>query len=151
MLIGSPPSLEALVGVKEVTVGPPKYVNPPVDVTDEPSALVTTTFTAPAACAGVVAVTDVKLLKLILVAEVPPKVTAGRLYALELGVKADVQRAIPLDIRNSSMYTVRYSVALDPNIKGLVPASRAADDVAVASCTPLTNIYQLLPFLTIAI
>ena len=39
--------------------------------------LVTTTFTAPAACAGVVAVIDVLLTTVTLVAAVPPSVTVA--------------------------------------------------------------------------
>ena len=42
-----------------------------------PLELVTTTFTAPAACAGVVAVIEVVLTTLTFVAEVPPKVTVA--------------------------------------------------------------------------
>ena len=50
-------------------------MNPLVRVPDWPPVLVTTTLTAPAACAGVLAVICVALTTTILVAAVPPNVT----------------------------------------------------------------------------
>ena len=51
------------------------YVNPLASVPDCPPGLVTTTFTPPAACAGVVAVICVAFVTTTLVAAVPPNVT----------------------------------------------------------------------------
>src|SRR5690242_12351813 len=53
------------------------YVNPPLSVPLCPPVLVTTTFTVPAACAGVVALIEVLLTTFTLVAAVPPKVTVA--------------------------------------------------------------------------
>src|SRR5437879_1289858 len=58
-------------------VGDAVYVKPPASVPLCPSALVTVTFTAPAACAGVVAVIVVLLTTLTPVAALPPTLTVA--------------------------------------------------------------------------
>src|ERR1700744_2733489 len=70
-----PPAIGPLAGLADVTVGTPAYVYTPVPV-PLPPGVVTTTFTAPAACAGVVAVMEVALVTVTDVAAVPPNVTA---------------------------------------------------------------------------
>jgi hypothetical protein len=73
-----PPPAAPLFGVTLVTVGAdPRYVYPLVNVPVCVSGLVTTTFTDPAAWAGVVAVICVPLTTTTLVAAVPPNVTVA--------------------------------------------------------------------------
>jgi hypothetical protein len=73
-----PPLAVPVFGVTEVTVGAGlPYVNPLVNVPVCVSVLVTTTLTAPAACAGVVAVIDVALTTFTPVAAVPPSFTVA--------------------------------------------------------------------------
>src|ERR1700682_6419533 len=62
---------------KLIGVGEAVYVNPPGRVPLCASALVTVTFTAPAACAGVLAVIVVLLTTLTPVAALPPTLTAA--------------------------------------------------------------------------
>src|SRR5439155_866517 len=73
-----PPAVEPDGGAMEVTVGAgPAYVKPLVNVAACVSGLVTVTFAAPAACAGVVAVIVVAFVTLTLVAAVPPMLTVA--------------------------------------------------------------------------
>jgi hypothetical protein len=69
-----PPALEPVLGLMLMKVGAAKYVYALVPL-PVPPAVVTDTFTAPAALAGVVAVIEVLLTTVKLVAAVPPKVT----------------------------------------------------------------------------
>lgn len=69
-----PPAVGPAAGEMPVIVGTPTKVNPFVLVA-EPPTVVSTTFTAPAACAGVTTVTDVPLTFVSDVPAVPPKVT----------------------------------------------------------------------------
>ena len=71
-----PPAVDPLFGETLVTVGATTYVNPLARVPLRPLT-VTVTVTAPAACAGVVAVIWVLLTTATLVAAVPPIVTAA--------------------------------------------------------------------------
>ena len=72
-----PPPVGPLVGLTLVTAGPVTKVNwSPAPVALVPPAVVTVMSTVPAAWAGVVAVMDVALLTVKLVAAVPPKLTA---------------------------------------------------------------------------
>jgi hypothetical protein len=79
MVTAVPPAVGPLLGLTLVTVGAvgDVYVNPLVNVPVCVSGLVTTTFTAPAACAGVVAVICVPLTTTTFVAPVPPNVTVA--------------------------------------------------------------------------
>jgi hypothetical protein len=70
-----PPAIGPVGGVTLVTVGSATYVNLFVPVVLVPLGVVTTTLTAPAAWAGVVAVIEVALTTVTPVAAVPPKVT----------------------------------------------------------------------------
>src|SRR5262249_48557769 len=73
-----PPVVEPLFGVTLVTPGAgPLEVKPFVKVPGCVSGVVTRTFPAPAACAGVVAVSCVLLTNVTLVAAVPPNVTVA--------------------------------------------------------------------------
>lgn len=71
----APPANGPLEGLTDVTVGKSPNVKPLARVA-VPPAVVTATAVAPAACAGVVAVMEVALLTVKLVAAVPPNVTA---------------------------------------------------------------------------
>jgi len=73
-----PPLVLPEVGEIAVTVGADVlYVNPLLSVPLCESVLVTTTLTVPAACAAVVAVIEVELTTVTLVAAVPPKLTVA--------------------------------------------------------------------------
>ena len=74
-----PPDVGPVFGLTEVIVGAGAvwYVKPFVSVADWLSGLVTTTLTAPAAWAGVVAVSCVELTNVTPVAAMPPKVTVA--------------------------------------------------------------------------
>src|SRR5207245_7276686 len=75
-----PPVVGPDVGVMLVTDGAvpaATYVKPPVSVPLWASALVTTIFTAPAACAGAVAVIVVLLTTVTPVAALPPRATVA--------------------------------------------------------------------------
>src|SRR6266852_5745820 len=74
MLTGFPPPAGPLLGLTLPTVGAATYVYPFVRLPVCVSGLVTTTFTAPAACAAVVAVICVALTTTTFVAPVPPNV-----------------------------------------------------------------------------
>jgi hypothetical protein len=71
-----PPALGPLFGVTDVTAGAATYVKQPLHVPLCPSALVTTTLTAPAACAVVVPVIEVGSI-VETVSEEPPKETVA--------------------------------------------------------------------------
>ena len=79
MVTEVPPLAVPEFGVIEVTVGAGLRCtyNPLVNVPVCVSVLVTTTLTAPAACAAVVAVIDVALTTFTLVAAVPPSLTVA--------------------------------------------------------------------------
>ena len=78
MVIGVPPVVSPVFGDTVLIVGAGSvYVNPFVNVAACASGLVATTFTAPAACVGVVAVIDVALTTVTLVAAIPPTVTVA--------------------------------------------------------------------------
>jgi len=77
MVTGVPPAVGPAVGTMPDTVGGAIYVNPLVRVPYRVSGLVTTTSTAPAAWAGVVAVIVVGLTTFTLVPAVPSKVTVA--------------------------------------------------------------------------
>jgi hypothetical protein len=77
MVTAVPPVVGPLLGLTLVTVGAATYVNPFVRLPVCVSGLVTTTFTAPAACAGVVAVICVALTTTTFVAPAPPNVTVA--------------------------------------------------------------------------
>ena len=73
-----PPATGPLFGLTFVTVGKTAYVNPLAKLPLCPFT-VTVTVTAPAACAGVVAVIEVLLTTTTLLAAVPPNVTVAPL------------------------------------------------------------------------
>src|SRR5712692_10179643 len=79
MVTAVPPAAGPLLGLTLVTVGAvgDVYVNPLVSVPLCVSGLVTTTFTAPAAWAAVVAVIWVALTTTTFVAAVPPNITVA--------------------------------------------------------------------------
>src|SRR5260370_336075 len=79
MVTAVPPAAAPLLGLTLVTVGADAdvYVYPLVNVPLCVSGLVTTTFTAPAACAAVVAVICVALTTTTFVAPVPPNVAVA--------------------------------------------------------------------------
>ena len=80
MVTAVPPAVEPEVGETAVTVGAGfavLYVYPLVRVPLCPSLLVTTTFTAPTAWAGVVAVIELPLTTFTPLAAVPPKLTVA--------------------------------------------------------------------------
>src|SRR6266852_638029 len=77
MLTGFPPPAGPLLGLTLPTVGAATYVYPFLRLPVCVSGLVTTTFTAPAACAGVVAVICVALTTTTFVAAAPPNVTVA--------------------------------------------------------------------------
>ena len=76
-----PPVFSTFPGVTEATVGGLLYVNPFAFVPVVLSGFITTTFTAPALCAGVVAMMVVESTTWALVADVPPKVIVVLLLA----------------------------------------------------------------------
>src|SRR6266849_6854310 len=77
MVTAVPPAAAPLLGLTLPTVGAATYVNPFVRLPVCVSGLVTTTFTAPAACAAVVAVICVALTTTTFVAPVPPNVAVA--------------------------------------------------------------------------
>ena len=66
-----------------------------VSVPDWPSLFVTTTFTAPAACEGVVAMIEVLLATVTPVAAVPPRLTVAPLMNPVPVIVTDVPPAVP--------------------------------------------------------
>jgi len=96
IVIGVPPIVDPEAGITVLTVGAGNaYVKPLVSVAACVSGLVTTTFTAPAACAGVVAVIVVLLTTVMPVAGLPPKLTV----APETRLVPEIVIAVPPVVR----------------------------------------------------
>lgn len=87
------PAVGPSVGETDDTAGGDMNVNPPTCVTDPP-AVVTTMSAAPAACAGVVTVSDVALLNVTELAAVPPMVTVDPEVKLVPVMVTDVPPAV---------------------------------------------------------